>query len=135
MLWRIMWSNFECILHNACAFKIFLSIFFSVCLNFYLFPQVYRWVHMIYDQWLHHSIHYSFLLKYDCHRQMCVVWTVLKHRNIQYSCIYKHHHKFSGGFPGYPFYFYQCLIQVQWSLQMIHIHIFPTLLFLFPLPL
>ena len=41
---------------------------------------------------------------------------------------------FSGGFPGYPFFLFQCLIQVKCSLHMINIRIFPTLLFLCPSP-
>ena len=100
----------------------------------YLFPPVHRWVHIIYYQLLYHSMHSSLLLINYCHRQMRVVWTVLKHRNRQYSFIHKHHYQFSWVFPGYPFSLFRCLIQFQWSLQTIHIHIFPTLLFLRPSP-
>ena len=31
----------------------------------------------------------------NCHRQMRVLYSVLKHRNRQYSCIHKHRHQLS----------------------------------------
>ena len=124
-----MWIKFECILHNACAFKKnweYSSVY--VCF-FYLFPPVHRYVNLIYYQWLHHIMHSLVFLKNNCHRQIHVVCTVLKYINRQYSCIHKHHNQFSWGFPGDLFSLFWCWIQVQWSLQMIHIHIFQLFYF------
>ena len=119
-------SQYMCLQNKSSAYS---SVYFFC---FYIFPPVQRWVHMFYYQWLYHGMHSSILLKNNTHRQMRVVCAVFKHSNRQYSCIHKRHHQFSWGFTGYPFSLFRCLIQVQWSLQMIHIHIFPTLLFLFP---
>ena len=49
---------------------------------------------------------------------MCVVSIVLKYWNRPNICIYKHHHQLSGGFPGDPLLLFQCVIQMQWSLQI-----------------
>ena len=112
--------------------KIFLSIFFSVALVFLYFPPstqmgAYVLLSMIA---LRHAL-FTFV-ENNCHRQMCFLCAVLKPWDRKYRCIHKHHHQLSGGFPGYPFFLFQCVIQMQWSLQMIIIQIFPTLLFLCP---
>ena len=90
-----MYSKFKSILHNESAPKKFLSIFFSVFFIFLYFPSstnmgAYDLLSMIAT---HHALFY--FAEIDCRGQMCVVWTVLKHRNRKYSCIHKHHHKFS----------------------------------------
>ena len=41
MLWRIMWSNFECILHNACAFKKIPKHILQCMFYFYIFSLQY----------------------------------------------------------------------------------------------
>ena len=62
----------------------------------------------------------------------CLLCVPFLNWNRQYRCIHKHHHQFSWGFQRDPLVLSQYLIQLQWSLQMIHIHIFPTLPFLCP---
>ena len=72
-------------------------------LYFQIFHPVHRWVHMIYYQWLHHSFCSYIMLKNDCQRRMCVVCIIWKHRNRQYRCIHKHHHRLPGVFQKHPF--------------------------------
>ena len=102
MLLRVIWSNFECILHHAHAFKE-IRKYILQCSFSSSTPLVHRRVHMLYYQWFHHSMHYSILLKNKFHSEMRVLCAVLKHSNRQYSFIHEHHHQFSWGFPGDPF--------------------------------
>ena len=54
---------------------------------FYLFPPVHRWLHVIYYQWLHHSVYSSLFLKNDCRRRMHVVW-IFQNRGIDSTDAY-----------------------------------------------
>ena len=63
---------------------------------FFFFLPVHKWLHMIYNQWLHHKIHSYITMKNYYHIWMHVVYIIWKHRNRPYRFIHKHHHKLLG---------------------------------------